>query len=323
MRASRLLSILLMLQARGRVTARQVADELEVSVRTVYRDMDALQQAGIPLYGEDGRFGGYQLVGGYNTRLTGLTTDEAEALFMAGIPGPAAALGLGAAVAAAQLKVQAALPAELRPRTRRIIDRFHLDAPAWYRDADRPAQLGLIADSVWNENRIRVVYRRWKEPTEVRRTLDPHGLVLKAGTWYLVARHGKQFRTYRVSEVVKTTVLDERFVRADDFDVASYWSSYLLEFDARLYTSEATIRLSPRGRAQLGGTASAAVSTAVDATASEPDAHGWVTAVVPIESVESAEAELFRFGADLEVLRPLELRARLAAAATALSVLYC
>lgn len=220
MRAGRLLSILLLLQARGRLTAQQLADELLVSVRTVYRDVDVLQRAGVPIFGDAGPFGGYQLVAGYTTRLTGLSPDDAEALSLAGIPGPAAELWLGAAVAAAQLKLQAALPPDLRHRARRILDRFHLDTAPWYTDAESPSELTTIADAVWNERRIEVMYSRWTEPTEVTRILDPHGLVLKAGNWYLIARHDDQLRTYRIDQISRVTVLDQRFARLQGLDLA-------------------------------------------------------------------------------------------------------
>src|SRR2546423_13951188 len=141
--------------------AAQVAEEVEVSVRTVCRDVGALGAAGVPLYGDGGHAGGYRLLDGYRTRLTGLTADEAESLFLAGAPGPAAELGLGAVLAPAQLKLLAALPQELRSRAGRIPERFHLDAPGWFRDADRTPHLSAVADAVWNQQLIRVRYRRW------------------------------------------------------------------------------------------------------------------------------------------------------------------
>ena len=188
MRASRLVSIILLLQSRGRMTADALAAELEVSVRTIYRDVGALHAAGIPLYGEAGTDGGYRLLDGYRTRLTGMTAAEAEALALAGLPGPAAELGLGGVLAAAQLKLDAAMPAEMRTRAAMIRERFHLDAPGWYSDGDSVPYLGAVAEAVWNQRRIEVRYRRWHAPTDVTRRLDPHGIVLKAGKWYLVAR---------------------------------------------------------------------------------------------------------------------------------------
>ncbi|MGY5013455.1 HTH domain-containing protein [Streptomyces sp. 900105755] len=171
MKSSRLVAILLLLQTRGRMTAAQLAAELEVSVRTVYRDVEALGAAGVPLYGDAGHAGGYRLLDGWRTRLTGLTTAEAEALFLAGAPGPAADLGLGPVLAAAQLKVRAALPPELRGHADRISGRFHLDAPGWYADADETPYLAAVAEAVWNGRALDVRYRRWREPTEVRRRL--------------------------------------------------------------------------------------------------------------------------------------------------------
>ena len=148
MRASRLLSILTTLQARGQITAPELADACEVSVRTIYRDIDALAAAGVPVYAERGAEGGYRLLDGYRVRLNGLSQPEAEALFMAGLPGPAAALGLDAAMMAAQTKLMAALPANLRPNAGRMQERFHLDAPGWFGEAEQPKHLRAIAGAL-------------------------------------------------------------------------------------------------------------------------------------------------------------------------------
>ncbi|MFI7150234.1 helix-turn-helix transcriptional regulator [Nonomuraea sp. NPDC050022] len=322
MRASRLVSLLLLLQTRGRMTAQELAERLEVSVRTIYRDVESLHTAGIPLYGDAGPKGGYQLLDGYRTRLTGLTTDEAESLFLAGLPGPAAELGLAAVVTAAQLKLMAALPVELRDRAGRIQERFHLDAPTWYRDAQPVAHLPAVADAVWNERVLEVRYRRWKAPQEVERRLEPYGLVVKAGRWYLVARAGEQVRTYRVSQILGLHALPERFTRPDDFDLTAYWQAYLAEFEARLRWGEAVIRLSPQGMRLLANLMTPGVAAAAKESAQPPDGEGWTQVTVPIESIEHAAGEFLRLGTDVEVLAPAELRDRVATTAEELTRRY-
>ncbi|MGW0195517.1 helix-turn-helix transcriptional regulator [Nonomuraea sp. NPDC003201] len=322
MRASRLVSILLLLQTRGRMTAQALAERLEVSVRTIYRDVESLHSAGIPLYGDAGPKGGYQLLDGYRTRLTGLTTDEAESLFLAGLPGPAAELGLGAVVTAAQLKLMAALPVELRDRAGRIQERFHLDAPTWYRDQEPVTYLSAVADAVWNKRRIQVRYRRWKAPQEVERRLDPYGLVVKAGRWYLVARTGEDVRTYRVSQILDLHPLPEGFTRPDGFDLAAYWQGYLAEFEARLRRGEAVLRLSPRGVERVPDLMTPGVVAAARESAQPPDEEGWTRVTVPIESIEHALAEFLRLGTDAEVLAPAELRDRMATTAAELAARY-
>ncbi|MFB4265597.1 helix-turn-helix transcriptional regulator [Nonomuraea sp. GTA35] len=322
MRASRLVSILLMLQTRGRMTAQELAERLEVSVRTIYRDVESLHAAGIPLYGDAGPKGGYQLLDGYRTRLTGLTADEAESLFLAGLPGPAAELGLGTVVAAAQLKLMAALPVELRDRAGRIQERFLLDAPTWYRDQDPTTYLAAVADAVWNERRIQIRYRRWKQPQEVERRLEPYGLVVKAGRWYLVARAGEDVRTYRVSQILDLQPLAEGFVRQEGFDLAAYWAGHLAEFEARLRWGEAVVRLSPRGVRRLADLMTPGVVAAARQSALPPDEEGWTRVTVPIESIEHAVGEFLRLGTDAEVLAPAALRERLAATADELARRY-
>ncbi|MEU2282136.1 WYL domain-containing protein [Streptomyces sp. NPDC013178] len=322
MRASRLLSALLLLQTRGRMTAQQLADELEVSVRTVYRDMESLAAAGVPLYGDPGHDGGYRLVDGYRTRLTGLTHDEAEALFLAGLPGPAADLGLGSVLATAQLKLTAALPEELRDRTTAIRQRFHLDTSAWYAETDPTPHLAAVTDAVWRQRRIRIRYRRWKAPQEVTRTLEPYGLVLKSGRWYLVAGRPDPVRTYRVSQILRIRVLEDRFDRPHDFDLASHWRSSLEEFDARRHQGEAVVRLSPRILEQLPDLVEPAVARAARNSAGPPGSDGRVEVVIPIESVGHAAGMLLRLGAEAEVMAPTELRALMAETVAALADTY-
>ncbi|HEY3687929.1 MAG TPA: YafY family protein [Streptosporangiaceae bacterium] len=309
MRASRLVSILLLLQTRDRVTAEELAATLEVSVRTIYRDMESLSAAGVPLYGEAGHAGGYRLLGGFRTRLNGLTTGEAESLFLTGLPAAAADLGLGAVVTAAQLKLMAALPAELRDRAGRVAERFHLDAPAWYRDAESTPHLAGVAGAVWDERAVRVRYLRWAEPHEVTRVVEPLGLVLKGGHWYVVGRTDGLIRTYRVSRIIDLVVLDEGFERPDGFDLDAYWRSYLESFDARRLRVAAGVRLSAYGMERLPFVMEAAVVDAARRTA-EPDGDGWTRVTLPMESIGQAASDLLRLGADAEVLAPAELRER-------------
>lgn len=174
MRASRLVSILLLLQTRDRMTARELAAWLEVSERTVYRDVQSLSAAGIPVYGEAGHDGGYRLVGGYRTRLTGLTAAEAESLVLTGLPVAAADLGLGEAMAMAeaQLKLMAALPPESRERAARLIGRVHLDDRSWYQGADAAPHLAVVADAVWHHRCVRLRYCVGRPRTRSRARLS-------------------------------------------------------------------------------------------------------------------------------------------------------
>jgi predicted DNA-binding transcriptional regulator YafY len=322
MRASRLVSLLLLLQARGRMTAQQLADELEVSLRTIYRDVESLSAAGVPVYADRGPAGGYQLLDGYRTRLTGLTAAEAESLFFAGMPGPAAELGLGTVLAAAELKLMAALPRGLAERAGRVRERFHLDVPGWFHGGEPTPHLTAVADAVWNQHRVRVRYRRWRTPTPVARTLDPLGLVLKAGNWYLIARSEGGDRTYRVDRILELETLDEVFERPGDFDLATFWQAYLERFHREMFSGEAVVRFSPEGMRRIPHLLTPAVIQAAWENAGEPDEGGWVRTVIPIESVRHAHAELMRFGGEAEVLEPAELRERMAASARAVLELY-
>ncbi|HEY2359119.1 MAG TPA: WYL domain-containing protein [Phenylobacterium sp.] len=306
MRASRLLSILMLLQLRGRLTAESLAAEFEVSVRTIYRDIDQLSAAGVPVYADRGPGGGFALLDGYRTRLTGMTPIEAEALFLAGLPGPAAELGLGEAMLAAQLKLLSALPAGWGSDARRVAEAFHLDATGWYQRGESVALLPEVARAIWARRRIRIGYESWERAVE--RTLDPLGVVLKAGAWYLVARAGQDVRTYKVAAIHTFAELDEEFARPGDFDLPAYWAASLERFEASLRQGQARIRLSPHGARRMASFGQAAVETVNTAL---PDAGGWREAVIAVEGVDNAAAQFLALGRHVEILGPPELRAKL------------
>jgi predicted DNA-binding transcriptional regulator YafY len=319
MRASRLLSILMLLQAKGRVSASALADEVEVSLRTIYRDIDELSAAGVPVYAERGRAGGFQLLDGWRTRLTGLTALEAQALFLAGLPGPAADLGLAEVMEAAQQKLLAALPTGWQGDARRVGARFHLDPVGWFRFTAPVDHLPAIAAAVWNEQRLQIRYESWNGIVD--REIAPLGLVLKSGIWYLAAAIGDDRRTYRLSNIRALSVLDESFTRPPDFDLAVYWAESTRRFEAEIYRDTATLRVSPRGL-RLLREMSAAVAEAAARSAEAPDGEGWMRLVIPIESIDHAAHELVKLGAEAEVLNPAPLRERLGETARRLAALY-
>jgi predicted DNA-binding transcriptional regulator YafY len=318
MRASRLLSILMMLQTRGRMSAERLAAEFEVSVRTIYRDIDELSAAGAPVYAERGRSGGFQLMDGYRTRLTGLTDAEAETLFLGGVAGPAAQLGLSEAMATTQLKLLAALPPERQRAAERIAARFHLDPVGWYRDAEEGQRLPAIAQAVWNARVIELDYESWKG--RVKRRVEPLGLILKAGVWYLAARVERSVRTYRASNILALTVTEETFERPADFDLAAWWAQASARFETEIYTGEAQVRLTAMGLRKLRQLGAALARAAEAAPAA--DADGWTTLTIPIESIDHATGEIFRLGTDAQVIAPLDLRAALAERARRMAALY-
>lgn len=321
MRASRLLSILLLLQTRGRMTAETLAAEFEVSVRTIYRDIDQLSAAGAPVYADRGRSGGFQLMDGYRTRLTGLTDAEAETLFLGGLSGPAAQMGFSGAVTTMQLKLLAALPPERQAAAERLAGRFHLDPVGWYQTTDEAERLPVIAQAVWNSRRISVRYESWKG--EVARELEPLGLILKAGLWYLAARAvegRREPRTYRVSNILDLTVSESTFERPAGFDLAAWWAETSRRFEGDIFTGTATLRVSRAGLKLLAKLGAEQARIAAEAAAGSADPRVEVT--VPIESVEHAATDILRLGPEAEVLAPAALRDSMRAAAGRLAQLY-
>lgn len=315
MRASRLLSILMTLQSRETVTAQALADECEVSLRTIYRDIDALSAAGIPVYSERGPEGGYRLLDGYRTRLNGLSTQEAEALFLAAFAGPAADLGLGADMAAARTKLLAALPRDLRPNAERLRARFHFDAPMWFGDAEQPQHLAAIAAAVWGQHVLTIRYRSWTADKE--RRVEPLGIVLKSGTWYLVARQEREIRTFRVSRIADVNAREETFDRPEDFDLAAYWRQSAQRIEAQLYGRTAVVRASPLGIELLMTYSPPFVRARLELGEELDD--GWRKVTLP---VQGDPMELLPFGKEIEILEPPELRRQMGDVAAALATLY-
>ncbi|MBP0460530.1 helix-turn-helix transcriptional regulator [Streptomyces montanisoli] len=331
MRAARLIKMVLLLQSRPLMTAAQLARELEVSERTITRDAQALSEAGVPVYADRGRSGGYRLVGGYRTGLTGLARGEAEALFLSGLPGALREMGLADAASAARLKVSAALMPSLRDTPDSVARRFHLDAPGWYREPQTPELLPVLAEAVWADRLISAVYARGSDgaapAAPVARELAPYGLVLKAGVWYACAEvtdseGDARFRVYRIDRFVSAAVLEERFRRDPDFELEPFWEERSAEFARSLLRYEVTLRLTKAGAARLPHVTDRAAAEEALASAPAPDAEGRVTVTLAMESEDVAYGQLLGLAAEAEVLAPAALRARFAEAARAMTRLY-
>ncbi|WP_329036667.1 WYL domain-containing protein [Streptomyces sp. NBC_00178] len=321
MRAARLIKMVLLLQSRASMTAAELARELEVSERTVTRDAQALSEAGVPVYADRGRTGGYRLVGGYRTRLTGLARHEAEALFLSGLPSALREMGLDDAASAARLKVSAALLPSLRDASHTAARRFHLDAPGWYHDPVTPELLPAVAEAVWDDRLVLARYRRGPG-AEVERELAPYGLVLKAGVWYVCARAGEDVRVYRVDRFTAVAVSGTRFDRDEDFDLPGFWEERAAQFARSILRAEVTVRLSEAGVRRLPQAVDRAAAEEALAAAAGPDADGLRTVVLPVESADVAYEQLLALGAEAEVLAPAALRERFAGTAERLRDLY-
>jgi predicted DNA-binding transcriptional regulator YafY len=318
MRADRLLSILIELQLHGTSTAEHLARRFAVSRRTIYRDIDALDTIGVPVYADRGPGGGIRLVDGYRTRLTGMSQPETEALMLIGLAAPAADLGLAEHAASARLKLLASLPPQATDAALRVGERFHLDPVDWYRRAPAtPPLLGTVSQAVWRGHRLSIDYESW----EVRghRVVEPLGLVMKAAQWYLVARARTRLRTYRVDHIRDATVLDEPFAHPRGFDLAAHWKREVARFEASLRVEEATLRVAP---AALSRIAELGADIAEAVLAASPDAEGHRVAVVPYESDDYLAPRLLAFVDRIEVLKPVRLRRRVAALAAKVSAMY-
>lgn len=303
MRAERLISLLMLLQTRGRMSARELADELGVTMRTIYRDIDALCASGVPIYAEHGRGGGYALVDSYRTSLTGLTEHEIRALFTLNVPAPLAQLGLSHELKNALLKLSAAIPTIRRDDESRVRQRIHLDAVWWYQGQEPVPHLETLHQAVWQDRQIQIAYRfeisiqptfEWK--------LAPYGLVAKAGIWYLVAARNDHFRAYRVSRISQAQLTDRQFVRDSDFDLAVFWRSWCQQYEANRHRYPVKVRVSPDLFKVLPRYFGDQLQT------ESCDAAGWYILTLPFDSFESARERILGFGRAIEIIEPEALR---------------
>jgi predicted DNA-binding transcriptional regulator YafY len=306
-RAYRLLSLLMLLQTRGRLTAQELADELEVSERTIYRDLQALSTAGVPVYAERGPGGGCSLLESYRTNLTGLTPQEARALFMLNIPAPLDQLGVSQELKTALLKLSAALPASRRGEEERSRQRIHLDSSWWFQADEAVPCLPSIQQALWQDRKLRLTHRA-DFGTQVLQIVAPYGLVAKASVWYLVYAHpAGDVRALQVSRVVEAVLLDEAFQRPPDFDLADFWKGWCAEFEEGRNRYMTTVRVAPKLITQLPYYFGEDIRDLL-AQASPPDAEGWINLTLPFESLSAARARILGFGRAVEVLEPVALR---------------
>lgn len=321
MRADRLIAMLMLLQTNGRMTAQALAERLEVSTRTIYRDIDALSAAGVPVYAERGAQGGCMLMEQYRTNLTGLNEAEVRALFTFAVPGLLADLGADKASAAAMLKLTAALPAPFQRDAQRMQARFYLDPNPWFQ-ADEPVPyLHLCQEAVWNGRRLRMQYRR-SDGQWVKRLVDPYGLVAKAGAWYMVgAIYGGMPMVYRVSRIQEAAVSTQMFQRPPDFDLAAFWQAWVTQFETQQAAVTVTLWVTPDAAADVAAHFGEGIAQQL-AAAAVVDADGAVQMQITFASLAEACRRLLGWGTAVRVAAPDALRTEMRRTAWAVLQAY-
>ncbi len=304
MRADRLLALLMLLQTRGRMTAQELAGELEISERTVYRDIDALCAAGVPVYCERGPGGGCALLESYRTNLTGLKADEVRALFMLSIPEPLTQLGVSQELRAAMLKLAAALPGSQRNQEAQARQRIYLDSTPWYDKTKSMPHLQTCKQAVWQDRQLDIVQRMWFG--DIERRVSPYGLVAKTNIWYLIAEYKGHIHAYPLADIVSATLTNETFERPADFALPAFWNAHCAEIEKGHATFEVTLRIAPVLRRTL--LADFGQELRDQLLSARPDAAGWVTVRLNFESFEAARERILGFGSAGEVIEPQALR---------------
>ncbi|WP_420644230.1 helix-turn-helix transcriptional regulator [Candidatus Leptofilum sp.] len=320
MRADRLISLLMLLQTNGRMTADDLAERLEVSPRTIYRDLDALSSAGVPVYAERGPNGGCMLMESYRTNLTGLNANEVQALFMFTVPGLLADLGADKASEAAMLKLMASLPAPFQQDASFVQERLHLDPAAWFQTEEEVPFLPQVQTAVWQNKRLRLNYRRG-DGQWVKRLLDPYGLVAKASIWYVVGGiHTSQIQVYRVSRIMEAELTGKGFQRPDGFDLASFWQTWRDRFEAQQNSLTVELRVPPTSGPLLALVFGEGIVQALQTAPADANGHALLS--LTFDSLEGACRQLLGLGTAVEIIAPQTLRAQMLARAQQVTQQY-
>lgn len=308
MRADRLISLLMLLQTNGRMTADDLAERLEVSPRTIYRDLDALSISGVPVYAERGPNGGCMLLESYRTNLTGLNEKEVQALFMFTVPGLLADLGADKASEAALLKLMASLPAPFQQDAAFVQKRLHLDPAAWFQTEEDVPFLPLVQTAVWQNKRLRLNYRRG-DGQWVKRLIDPYGLVAKASVWYVVgAMYGNQIQVYRISRIMEAELTGSQFERPADFDLVTYWQTWRNRFEDRQNSLTVTLRVAPNSGPLLALVFGESIVASLLSASNVEETAGHSTISLTFDAIETACRQIIGLGTAVEVLAPQALR---------------
>lgn len=313
MRADRLLSIMMLLQTRRQMTAEELANELEVSKRTIYRDIDALSGAGVPVYANGGPGGGYALLDSFRTTLTGLNNDEIQALFMLTIPSPVSDLGISQQLKTAILKLTSTVASDHHQNADSLRQRLYLDAASWFQTDEPVPHLKVVQEAVWQDRQLVLSYRR-QNGTVSERMISPYGLVAKASIWYLVAATDQGMRVYRVSRIEVVQKSPTHFTRPQDFDLARFWTDWVTGYKASLPKYPVTLRIGPDLMPILPYILGEGVRSLVEQA--QPDPAGWRVVNYTFEKIEEAQAYILGMGASVDVIAPEELRSSVLKLAT-------
>jgi predicted DNA-binding transcriptional regulator YafY len=304
MKSDRLLSTLLLLQAHGRLSTRELAERLEISQRTAHRDMEALSAAGVPILALRGSQGGWELAKGWRTKVPGLDEAELRALLMS----QPSALGHPALAAASERafgKLMAAMPHSMQAQAASIRARLHIDPVGWHPSSDDLSLLPIVQDAIARDCKLTFLYARADGESGVR-TVDPFGIVAKQAVWYLVARAPAGMRTYRISRMQNAVVLAAKFERPANFDLAAHWKTATAQLQQKREQFRATLALAPD--AAVGLSRWCRVSPAPQAQGTPALPEKWTTLHVLFESIEEARFVVLGFGARAHVLAPATLR---------------